>query len=82
MAFIRKSEARERLGVSMNTLDKLIREGKIPAYRIGSRAVRINDKDLDDYLESCRVKTAPPPEIRIKPAPVRRCEYVPGMKVV
>lgn len=82
MALIKKAAARERLGVSMNTLDKLIRDGKIPAYRVGDRGIRIKSEDLDRYLEGCRIPVAEPKDRMRYRKKLRRCEYVPGMKVV
>jgi excisionase family DNA binding protein len=36
-----------RGGVHVNTIRNLIASGKLPAYRIGSRIVRIKQTDLD-----------------------------------
>ncbi len=46
-----KPEARAHLGgVSESTLDRLLREGKIPFIRIRQRIIRIRTSDLDRYL--------------------------------
>lgn len=84
MELIRKSEACEMLAISMNTLDKLIRSGMLPAYRVTQTSVRLAREDVTAYLESRRIQPPPPPVIRRrKPAPARpACEYYPGMKVV
>lgn len=74
---LKKPEAANILGVSVRTLEKMIGRGVIPAYKIGPKAVRLRREDLDEYLAGH--KAAPVPE---KPAPVRPCRYVPGMKVV
>lgn len=83
MELIRKNEACQMLRISMNTLDKLIRSGKLPAYRVTETSVRLAREDVAAYLESRRIQ--PPPVItrRRKTAPAARaCEYYPGMKVV
>ena len=50
-------QAAKKLGISFHTLRMWRREGRGPAYaKIGSRCVYI-EKDLDMYLESCRIKT-------------------------
>lgn len=84
MDLIKKAEARAMLGISMNTLDKLIREGRLPAYRVTDHAIRLDRADVTDYLESRRIQPPPPPTVRRrKPAvTVSACEYYPGMKVV
>ena len=78
MALITRQDAADRLGISLPTLDGLIRRGQLPAFRIGPRIVRIEEKDLDAYVAARQVapikKTAEPP--------VRPCRYVPGMRVV
>ena len=84
MDLIRKEEARAMLGISMNTLDKLIREGKLPAYRVTDHAIRLDREDVTGYLASRKIQPPPAPAARWKrpPAPVSGCEYYPGMKVV
>ena len=84
MDLIKKREACTMLAISMNTLDKLIRSGKLPAYRVTETSVRLAREDVTAYLESRRIQPPPPPVIRRrKPAPAApKCEYYPGMKVV
>jgi excisionase family DNA binding protein len=48
-------EAAEYLGISENTLYRLIDEGLLPAYRPG-RSLRLRTPDLDAYLERARVQ--------------------------
>ena len=84
MDLIKKAEARAMLGISMNTLDKLIREGRLPAYRVTDHAIRLDRADVTGYLESRRIQPPAPPTVRRrKPAvTVSACEYYPGMKGV
>jgi excisionase family DNA binding protein len=46
-----RSEAAERLKVSPPTVDKLIREGKLSAFRIGEKNVRIPGWSLEKYIQ-------------------------------
>jgi excisionase family DNA binding protein len=48
-------EAAEYLGISEGTLYRLVDEGLLPAYRPG-RSLRLRTPDLDNYLESVRVR--------------------------
>ncbi len=43
-------EACKRLAVSRSTLWRLVRAGKLPAVRVGNRAVRIPDAAVEDLL--------------------------------
>lgn len=45
------SQAGQYLGVSTDTVRRLIRAGEIPHARIGA-SIRIRCADLDDYLEA------------------------------
>lgn len=74
---LKKPEAADFLGVSVRTLEGMIKRGVLPAYKIGPKSVRLRREDLDEYLAGHRA--APVIE---KAAPVRPCRYVPGMKVV
>lgn len=73
------------LGVSDKTLDRIIRDGLLPFYKIRGR-VRISTADLDAYVESCRCQMRPltptPRQRTRSTAAARPCAYVPGMKVV
>ena len=84
MDLIKKSEACEMLAISMNTLDKLIRSGMLPAYRVTKTSVRLAREDVYAYLESRRIQPPPPPVIRRRKqaSAAPKCEYYPGMKVV
>lgn len=83
MELIKKAEACKLLSISMNTLDKLITTGKIPAYRVTEKAIRLSREDVMAYLESRKTQPPPPPVIRRRrKLPEVKCEYYPGMKVV
>ena len=76
--YITRKQAAARLAISVRTLDGLIARGQLPAYRIGPKAVRLRESDLDDYAAARLVAPA-----RTKPTPITRpCLYRPGMKVV
>lgn len=47
--------AANRLGVQQRTLYKMIDGGGLPAYRIG-RVIRLRERDVDPFIESCRVQ--------------------------
>lgn len=49
-AFITIAEAAERLGVTDRTIRTLIARGDLPAYRLGTRAVRIREDSLSAVL--------------------------------
>ena len=42
--------ASERLGVSERTLRRLIADGTLPGYRIGSKTIRVKRSDVDSLL--------------------------------
>jgi excisionase family DNA binding protein len=48
------TEVRDRLGITLRTLYRLIDEGQIPAYKIG-RVIRMKSEDVDAYLERSRI---------------------------
>ena len=76
MGLLKKAEAAALLGVSMRTLEGLIKRGALPAYKIGPKLVRLRTEDIEIYLSGHRA--APAAE---KPA-ARPCGYVPGMRVI
>jgi excisionase family DNA binding protein len=43
-------------GVTQATLWRWIDEGRLPAYRIGEKLLRIRRDDIETFLESCRVE--------------------------
>ncbi len=83
MELIKKAEACEMLSISMNTLDKLIHSGKLPAYKITEKTVRLAREDVTAYLESRKIQPPTPRgRKRKQQAPSHPCLYYPGMKVV
>lgn len=81
MDLLTKDQAAELLGVSRDTLDKLVSTGKLPYYRISERIVRIDRADVIDYIRSARVEPTEP-KARKRSQKRRECFYVPGMEVV
>lgn len=45
--WLNQKQAAEHLGVSIDTIRRRIRDGSLPAYRLGKRAIRIRATDLD-----------------------------------
>lgn len=43
-------QAAFRVGVSVDTLRRRIRAGKLPAYRFGERLIKIRVEDLDNLV--------------------------------
>lgn len=50
-AVLRVSEAGTYLGVSGDTVRRLIRDGSLPHVRVGN-SIRIRRQDLDSYLQA------------------------------
>ena len=48
------TDVRQRLGITLRTLYRLIDEGQIPAYKIG-RVIRMKEEDIDAFLERSRI---------------------------
>jgi excisionase family DNA binding protein len=47
---ISMSEAAQRIGVDTQTIRKYIAEGRLPAYRLGDRVIRLNVEDVEALL--------------------------------
>lgn len=59
--FLSSKEARTRLGVSRDTIEKLIKSGDLKAIKIGNGRTghyRISEDELQDYIERQAVKVA------------------------
>ena len=82
-----KAQVCQLLSVSRSTLDRIVLDGELPAYRVRGQ-VRFKPSDLDAYLERCREQHRPVAEPKTRgpgfvPAPAAHtCGYKPGMKVV
>ena len=82
-----KSDVCEFLNISQNTLDRIVRDGKLPVYRIRGQC-RFMRAEVEAYLTSCRELH----NVRdIQARKPKRCAtydislpqyYIPGMKVV
>ena len=84
--FIKPEAVCELLGISRNTLCRLLAEKQIAGYKVGGQW-RFAQADIDTYIQRCRVSAAP--TVRIAPQAPKRgrppkggYRYVPGMKVV
>ena len=78
-----KAEAAERLSISLSTLDRIVQDGDLPAYRIRGQ-MRYKCADVDAYLLRCRVLVKPRvTRLRSPSRPtIKDTGYYPGMKVV
>jgi len=54
------NEAAELLDVSRTTVWRWIREGRLPAYRAGSRTIRIRAEDLEQRVQLIEPARQPP----------------------
>lgn len=50
MVLLTREEAADRLHVSVRTIDRLIVQGDLPAWKFGARHVRIDEADLTGLL--------------------------------
>lgn len=48
--FLTVAQAADELAVTERFIRKLIAEGRLPAFRVGARVVRIRRTDLEDLL--------------------------------
>lgn len=87
---ITKAEAARMLTVSEDTLDRLIRAGMLPVYRISAGITRLDREDVAAYMESRRQRATAigrkSTKVKMVPEVYRggknNSGYVPGMKVV
>jgi excisionase family DNA binding protein len=56
-SFLTPQEVSDLLQVSVYTVRRWIKQGELPAYKVG-RLWRINESDLDKWLEQQRVLDA------------------------
>ncbi len=52
--YLSVKQVSERIGVSTRTIFRRIEAGEIPIVRLGTRIIRINESDLDEYIEKNR----------------------------
>lgn len=88
MELITRAEAAEILTVSEDTIDRLVKKGQLPAYKITPKVTRFDRADVEAYLQSRYVKAKElarktrvrrPQEFR---GGINNSGYYPGMKVV
>ena len=59
-------EAARRATVSQSLIYALLKTGRLPAVRLGCRGRgvwRIEESDIDSYVESCKVGASSPPPL-------------------
>ena len=56
MDYYTPEQVAEKLQLSVRTIWKYIREGKLPASNMGKRRYRISDEQLDRFTKSQEVK--------------------------
>lgn len=49
-AFVSRAAAAEHLGIDTRTLDRMIADGEVPAYRVGRKLVRLRWADVEALL--------------------------------
>jgi len=60
--FLNLSEAAEILRISEEELDELVKQGKIPAYRIAGEFLRFDKNNIEKYIKSLSATQAPKEE--------------------
>ena len=60
-----KMQAAEHLGISLSTLNRLKKGGKMPHHKIGDRIV-FTEEDIEAFLDSCGVAASSPMSEREK----------------
>jgi len=51
------AEASARLGVTIHTTRRWVKEGKLKGYKLGDRTYRLNPADLDAFIQGKAVST-------------------------
>lgn len=77
-----KAEAAEMLRISQSTLDRIVSDGDLTAYRIRGQ-MRYKRSDVDAYLNRCKIPARI--DVKLKRAScetINSTGYYPGMKVV
>ena len=58
------------LGLSVCTLRRAVRAGKVPHRRLGGM-IRFTEEDIAEYVESCRIGVRGVPEPKAKMGPLK-----------
>ena len=74
-------DAGSYLGVSADTIRRLIRSGSLPHARIG-KSIRLRRADLDAFLDSQTTRQWRPEEGRGRPRAVEAKENVRGQRIL
>lgn len=81
-----KTDVCEILAISQTTLQRILAAGELNSVKIGRR-LRFEPKEVERYIESCRVRQVRKPVLSAKNVMpgkngVNGSGYYPGMKVV
>lgn len=65
-AMLDVNDVADQLRISVSTIRRLVREGRLRAYRVGGvkGALRFKQEDVDAYLESTLVRPGDPTDER------------------
>ena len=84
-SMLTKRDACELLSVSPKTIDRIVRDGDLPAYRVRGQ-MRYKASDIEEYLKRSVVAVPPKALLQRKKyarhKDEERSRYVPGMRVV
>jgi excisionase family DNA binding protein len=58
LPFLNASDVALRLGMSPEAIRRLAREGKIPAYRVGRRALKFDPAELKAWLNTRKLEAS------------------------
>ena len=50
------TQVAQKLNVSKMSIYRWIKNGKLAAYKLGKQAIRISEKDLDEFINQRRIK--------------------------
>ena len=79
MELITRAQAAELLTVSEDTIDRLVKAGQLPAYKISPKITRFDRADVEEYLASRYVKAKELQQIgRARPASAARTSFAAG----
>lgn len=52
--FLSRKALCDQFGIAYPTLDRLVKTGVLPTYRVGSRRILFKKEEVDNYLLNCR----------------------------